>query len=109
MEPWGFPTLHFECHDDGETGDGGSIHPRIASLSCVCDHSPLAPGLELWFGLGWFIGWMDVPSLSLPPRYGSAFLGSESRIAVPARDYSPARVSLADLIVVIIAESYYYY
>jgi hypothetical protein len=52
---------------------------------------------------------MDVPSLSLPPRYGSAFLGSESRIAVPARDYSPARVSLADLIVVIIAESYYYY
>jgi hypothetical protein len=43
---------------------------------------------------------MVVPSPAAPPlRYGSAFLGSESRIAVPARDYySPAPVSLADLI-----------
>ena len=35
MEPWGSPPLHFECHDDGETGVGARSMDRFASLSCV--------------------------------------------------------------------------
>jgi hypothetical protein len=101
MEPWGLPPLHFECNHDDDDDDDGETRSTLSCTRRVCDHWPPAPGLELWLGLGW----LDLDGCALPTtclRYGSAFLGSESRIAVSGHDYaSPADLNLHRYLLII--------